>query len=150
MKLQEKINEDIKDAMRNSLHTDLAVLRQLKNAFTNAAITKGNVATPLDDTEALAIVRKQIAQREDSIEAFKKADRNELAAREWCEIQLLKLYLPVAISEDMVCAMIDAAISELGATTKRDMGKVIKRVVELANGATDNKTISILVGKKLQ
>ena len=66
------------------------------------------------------------------------------------ESAILREYLPAALSEEQVSLMVDAAIAELGATSKRDMGKVIKRVVELANGATDNKTISTLVGKKLQ
>jgi uncharacterized protein YqeY len=150
MKLQEKINEDIKIAMKNSDSGRLAVLRQLKNAFTNAAIIKGNVNNPLDDVEALGIVRKQVAQREDSFDAYDKANRADLAIREYNEMAILKEYLPAALTNDQVSDMVDSAIAELGATSKRDMGKVIKRVVELANGATDNKTISTLVGQKLQ
>lgn len=149
MKLQQKINEDIKIAMKNSDSGKLAVLRQLKNAFTNAAIIKGNVNTPLEDPEALAIVRKQVSQREDSFDAYDKANRADLAIKEYNEMAILKEYLPAALSDDQLGAMVDAAIAELGATSKRDMGKVIKRVVELTGGATDNKTISTLVGQKL-
>lgn len=150
MKLQEKINEDIKDAMRKSDKIKLAMLRQLKNAFTNAAIIKGNVNTPLEDTEAIGIIRKQVAQREDSFNIFTKENRIELAATELLEMQLLREYLPPALTDMQLGILVDAAIIYLGATSKKDMGKVIKRVVEFVNGATDNKTISTLVGSRLQ
>jgi len=150
MKLQEQINEDIKDAMRKSDKTKLAMLRQLKNAFTNAAIIKGNVNTPLEDTEALSIIRKQVAQREDSFNIFTKENRIELAATELLEMQLLREYLPPALTDMQLEILVDGVIAQLGATSKKDMGKVIKRVSELVNGATDNRTISTLVGSKLQ
>ena len=150
MKLQEQINEDIKDAMRKSDKDKLAVLRQLKNAFINASIIKGNINTPLEDVEALNIIRKQVAQREDSFKIFTKENRVQLALTESAEIDILRKYLPVALTNDQLGGMVDSAIKDLGATSKRDMGRVIKRVAELANGATDNKTISTLVGSKLQ
>jgi uncharacterized protein len=150
MNIQEQINEDIKDAMRKSDKDRLAVLRQLKSAFTNAAIIKGNVNTPLEDVEALGIIRKQVAQREDSFNIFTKENRIELASTELFEIQTLKEYLPPALTDMQLEILVDGVIVQLGATSKKDMGRVIKRVVELANGATDNKTISTLVGSRLQ
>jgi uncharacterized protein YqeY len=145
MTKQEQVNADIVSAMK-SKDKKVAVLRSLKSAFTNAALQSGNASNPLSDEAVIIIIRKQIKQREDSITQYEKANRQDLIDVEKYEISVLEGYLPQALTEDELTALIDQTIKEIGATTKKDMGKVIKRVVELAEGRVDNKTISSKVG----
>jgi uncharacterized protein YqeY len=145
----EQLSEDIKNAMRAKDTVALNTLRALKTALTNAAIEKGGLGTPLDDAECLANVRRQVKQRQDSISQFEKAGRTELADNEKCEIAVLEKYLPAAMSEAELDAMLDQAVADTGATGKADMGKLIKRMQELADGRADGRTISAAVAKRL-
>lgn len=145
----ERIQEEIKTAMKAKDAGRLMVLRALKTALTNAAIEKGNLTAVLDDSEALAVVRKQLKQREDSASQFDAANRPELAAKEREEIAILQAFLPAALSADELTALVDAAIAETGATGKADMGKVMKLVQERAEGRADGKTLSQEVAKRL-
>ena len=147
--LTAQLPEDIKTAMRAKDTVALNALRALKSAFMNASIEKGNLNIPLDDHEAIAIVRKQIKQRIDSCQQFESAGRPELAITEKAEIEILTRYLPVALTEDEMAAMVESAITELGATSRADMGKVMKRAQELANGRADGKILSACVMKRL-
>jgi uncharacterized protein YqeY len=144
-----RIPEDIKTAMKAKDTVALNALRALKSALTNAAIEKGNLGTVLEESEVLAVVRKQIKQRVDSCEQFEKAGRPELAATEKTEIEILSRYLPAGLNEEQLLAIIDQAISETGATGKADMGKVMKRSQELAEGRADGKLLSAAVMKRL-
>ncbi|GAA5481017.1 GatB/YqeY domain-containing protein [Haloferula sargassicola] len=144
-----QIQEDLKAAMKAKDADRLTVIRALKTALTNASIEKGGLNTPLTDTEAMAVVRKQVKQREDSASQFEAAGRNDLAAKERAEIEVLQAYLPAALSHEDMVAMVEAAIAETGATTKADMGKVMKLVQERAAGRADGKTLSQEVAKRL-
>ena len=144
-----QISEDIKNAMRAKDSTALNALRALKSAMTNAAIEKGGLGTILDEPEALAIIRKQIKQRQDSIEQFEKAARPELAEAEQAEIAILSKYLPAALSEQQIGEIITQAISETAASSKADMGKVMKRAQELSEGRADGKILSAAVMQRL-
>ncbi|MDP4625825.1 MAG: GatB/YqeY domain-containing protein [Akkermansiaceae bacterium] len=144
-----QISEDIKTAMRAKDTIALNSLRALKSALTNAAIEKGGLGTELDEPETLAVIRKQIKQRQDSIAQFEKADRPELAATEKAEIEVLSKYLPAALSEEQILAIIEQAVSETGATSKADMGKVMKLAQELSEGRADGKLLSAAVMKRL-
>jgi uncharacterized protein YqeY len=144
-----QIPEDLKNAMRAKDTTALNALRALKSALTNAAIEKGGLGTTLEEPEVLAVVRKQIKQRQDSIEAFEKAGRAELAVSEKAEIEILSRYLPAALTESELMSIIGNAILETGATGKADMGKVMKRAQELAEGCADGKLLSAAVMKRL-
>ncbi|QTN31394.1 GatB/YqeY domain-containing protein [Akkermansiaceae bacterium] len=144
-----QISEDIKTAMRAKDSTALNSLRALKAALTNAAIEKGGLGTLLDEPETLAVVRKQIKQRQDSIEQFEKAGRAELAENEKAEIAILSKYLPAALSPEQIEAIVGQAISETGAASKADMGKAMKRAQELAEGRADGKLLSSAVMKAL-
>ena len=144
-----RIPEDIKNAMRAKDTTALNALRALKSALTNAAIEKGGLGTLLEEPEVLAVLRKQIKQRVDSCEQFEKADRPELAATEKTDIEILSRYLPTALPEEELVAMIEQAVVETGATGKADMGKVMKRSQELAEGRADGKLLSAAVMKRL-
>jgi len=144
-----KISEDIKTAMRAKDSTALNALRALKSALTNAAIEKGGLGTVLDEPEAFAVVRKQIKQRQDSIEQFEKAGREELAANEKAEIEILSKYLPTPLTGEEMTAIVEQAVSETGASSKADMGKAMKRAQELADGRADGKFLSGAVMKRL-
>lgn len=143
------ISEDIKTAMKARDAAALIPLRALKSALTNASIEKGGLGTVLDEPEALAVIRKQIKQRLDSIEQFEKAGRDELAANEKAEIEVLSKYLPTALTEEEILAIVDTAVSDTGASSKADMGKVMKRAQELADGRADGKFLSGAVMKRL-
>lgn len=144
-----RIPEDIKTAMRAKDTTALNALRALKSALANAAIEKGNLSIVLEENEVLAVIRKQIKQRVDACEQFENAGRPELAATEKTEIEILSRYLPAALTEEQLAAIIDQAVTETGATGKADMGKVMKRAQELADGRADGKLLSAAVMKRL-
>ena len=144
-----RIPEDIKTAMRAKDTLALNALRALKSALTNAAIEKGSLGTVLEDSEIMAVIRKQIKQRIDSCEQFEKAGRAELAVTEKAEIEILSRYLPAALTEEEMTAMIEQAVADTGATGKADMGKVMKRTQELAEGRADGKLLSAAVMKRL-
>ncbi len=144
-----QISEDIKTAMRAKDSVALNSLRALKSALTNAAIEKGGLGTVLDEPETLAVIRKQIKQRQDSIEQFEKAGRAELAENEKAEIAILSRYLPAALSPGQIDEIVAQAVAETGAASKADMGKVMKRAQELSGGRADGKILSSAVMKRL-
>ncbi len=137
------------DLMRAKDTTALNSVRALKSALTNTAIEKGGLGTTLDEPEILAVIRKQIKQRQDSIEQFEKADRAELAENEKAEINVLSKYLPAALTNEQIEQIVAQAISDTSATSKADMGKVMKRAQELSNGRAEGKALSASVMKLL-
>lgn len=147
--LASRIPEDLKAAMKAKDTVALAVIRALKTAMTNASIEKGGLGTPLDDAEVTALIRKQIKQRQDSITQFTAAGRSELAATEQAEIAVLEKYLPANLSAEEIAAIVEAAIAETGASSKADMGKVMKLAQERTAGRADGKTLSQEVAKRL-
>ena len=149
MTFQARIDQDIKAAMMARETAKLGVLRMLKTSLMNAAIEKGGAGSTLDDTEALAIVRKEVKKRQDSVEAFEKGGRPEMAASEKAEIEILNAYLPQQLSAAELEALVKAAIAEAGATSKKDMGAVMKLVNAKANGRADGRTLSAEVQKYL-
>ncbi len=149
MNLQQQIDEDIKSAMKARETERLSVLRMLKAALKNAAIEKGGAEALLDDAETSAIVRKQVKQRQDSIEGFEKGNRPELAAKEKAEAEILTAYLPKALAESELEALVADAIAEAGATSKAQMGAVMKIVQAKAAGRADGRTLSGMVARIL-
>ena len=127
----------------------LNALRMLKTAMKNAAIEKGGAEAVLDDVEAAAVIRKQIKQRQDAIESFEPGGRPELAASEKAEIGTLSSYLPKSLSPDEVLALAREAVSEAGASSKQQMGAVMKIATAKAAGRVDGKTLSAAVQKLL-
>lgn len=144
-----QVVEDIKTAMKAKDQVALLALRGLKTALTNAAIEKGSLSTVLEESESIAVVKKQIKQREDAMEQYTKADRPELADKEAAEIKVLTKYLPAQLGEAELTVLIDAVIAELGATSKKDMGNVMKVVQERTGGAANGKDMARLVSQKL-
>ena len=149
MTISEQVDHDIKEAMKARQADRLGVLRLLKAAIKNASIEKGGQSATLDDAEATAVIRKQVKQRQDSIEGFEKGNRPELAAKEKAEIALLNTYLPQALSPDELGRLVDEAIAEVGATGKAQMGAVMKALTPKVAGRADGRTLSQEVQKRL-
>lgn len=146
--IQSTLGDAIKDAMRAKDQTALTALRALKAAFLLAETAPGS-SGEISESEAVAVVRKQIKQREDSIAQFEQAGRPELAAKEKAEIAVLEKFLPQALSEAEIEALVTIAIAETGATSKAQMGAVMKLVSERAAGRADGKTLSQAVMQRL-
>lgn len=149
MSLQQQIDTDLKDAMKARAAEKLGVLRMLKSALKNAAIEKGGAAAVLDDAEATAVIRKQVKQRQDSIESFEKGGRPELAAKEKAELEYLAVYLPQPFSAEELTALVTEAIAEAGATTKAQMGAVMKIATGKAAGRADGKSLNQEIQRQL-
>jgi uncharacterized protein len=144
-----RIADDLKNAMRAKDTIALMTIRALKAAMTNAAIENGGLGTELDEAEISSIIRKQIKQRRDSFEQFTNAGRAELADKEIAEIAILETYLPAAMTAEEITKLVKSIINETGASSKADMGKVMKLVQEKAQGRADGKLISQEVAKSL-
>ncbi|MEY4483747.1 MAG: hypothetical protein RL693_1199 [Verrucomicrobiota bacterium] len=144
-----QITEDMKTAMRAKDTVTLNVVRALKSAIKYAAIEKHGAEGDLEDAEAIVVVRREIKKRQDSLSQYEQANRPELAEVEKAEIVVLEKYLPAAMSHEDLVKLIEAAIAELGATSKKDMGKVMKLVQERTEGRADNKAISSEVSGRL-
>ncbi len=149
MTLSEQVDHDLKEAMKAREADRLSVLRMLKAALKNAAIEKGGQSGVLDDTEATAIIRKQVKQRQDSIATFEQGNRPELAAKERSEIDLLQTYLPKALGPEELGRLVQEAIAEVGATGKAQMGAVMKALGPKVAGRADGKTLSQEVQRRL-
>ena len=149
MTIQEEIDGDLKDAMRARDAARLSVLRMVKSALMNAAIEKIGAAGVLSDFEAVAVIRKQVKQRLDSIQSFETGGRPELAAKERKEIEFLTAYLPKPLGENEIQQIVKDAIAQVGATSKAQMGAVMKIAAEKAEGRVDGKTLSQAVQKAL-
>jgi uncharacterized protein YqeY len=147
MTLPERIDADLKDAMRAKDAGRLGVLRMLKSALKYAAIEKSDAG--LDDATAVQVIRKQVKQRQDSIEQFEKGGRPELAAKEKEELELLNTYLPKGMNADELAAMVRETIAEVGATSKAQMGAVMKAMQTKVAGRADGKTLSAEVQRQL-
>jgi uncharacterized protein len=147
MTLQERIDADLKDAMRAKEAGKLSVLRGLKSALKYAEIEKADAG--LDDAAATQVIRKQVKQRQDSIESFEKGGRPELAAKEKEELEILNGYLPKGLSAEELSALVRETIAEVGATSKAQMGAVMKALQAKAAGRADGKSLSAEVQKQL-
>jgi len=150
MTLTERVDSDLKDAMRAKDATKLGVLRMLKSALKNAAIEKSGAGGQLNDTEAVQVIRKQAKQRQDSIESFEKGGRAELVAKEKEELSILNSYLPAAMSVDELSKIVRETITEVGATSKAEMGAVMKALQAKVAGRADGRTLSAEVQRQLK
>jgi len=121
----------------------------LKTAMMNAAIEKGGAGAVLEDAEVASVIRKQIKQRQDSVEGFERGGRPERAASESAEIAILSAYLPASLSQDEITVLVKEAIAEAGAVSKQQMGAVMKIATAKAAGRADGKILSSAVQKLL-
>lgn len=149
MNLQELIDNDLKQSLKTRQVERLGVLRMLKAAVKNYAIEQGGADYKPSDAEILPIIRKEVKKRYDSIEAFEKGGRSELAAQERAELEVLSEYLPKPLSAEEVAALVKEAIAEAGATSKAQMGAVMKIATGKAAGRVDGKVLSQEVQRQL-
>jgi len=147
MSLSDRLSREIKSAMFARDADRLTPLRLLKSAIGYAEIERKT--ENLADADVILIVQKEIKKRRDAIDQFEKGGRPELAAKEKAELAVLETFLPQPFSTEELELLVRATIQETGATTKKDMGAVIKAVQAKAAGRADGKTISALVGKLL-
>ena len=149
MTLQERVDADLKEAMRAKDATKLGVLRMLKSGLKYAAIAKSGAEAELSDAEAVQVIRKQAKQRQDSIESFEKGGRAELAKKEKEELSILNGYLPQPMSADEVSKIVRETIAEAGATSIAQMGTVMKALQAKVAGRVDGKALSAEVARQL-
>jgi len=149
MTVIERVDSDLKDAMRAKDATRLGVLRMLKSALKYAAIAKSGAEAELNDAEAAQVIRKQAKQRQDSIESFEKGGRTELADKEREELSILNAYLPQQMNADELTKVVRETIAEVGASSKAQMGAVMKALQAKVAGRVDGKTLSTEVQKQL-
>src|SRR5260370_27631980 len=128
--------------MREKNATKLGVLRMLKAAVTNATIEKGGADSKLTDGEAIQVMGKQVKQRQDSIESFEKGGRAELAAKEKEELLILQSCLPQGMSADEISKVVRETIAEVGASSKAQMGAVMKALQTKVDARSDGKTLT--------
>ena len=147
MSLSDRLSQEIKSAMLARDADRLTPLRLLKSAIGYAQIERKT--ENLEEADVIAIIQKEIKKRRDSIDQFEKGGRPELAAKEKAEVAVLETFLPQPFSNEELEQLVRATIQEIGATTKKEMGAVIKAVQAKAAGRADGKTISALVGKLL-
>ena len=145
--MYEKINEDLKNAMKEKDTFKLSVLRMLKSALQLEQIAKKH---ELDDNEIAAVLKKQVKVRKDSLEEYKKYDKTELVESLEKEIAILDAYLPEEMSESEINEIVKSAVEEIKPTSMKDMGLVMKKVNELLVGKNaDMSLVSKLVKEKI-
>ena len=147
MSLIEQVQKDMIAAMRSKEELRLSTLRMMKTALKNKEVDKRG---PLDEKEELQVLSTLIKQRKDSIEAFEKGNRPELAKKEAEEIVYIEAYMPKALGDEEIVAAVKATIAEMGSPTMKDMGTVMKNVMARFAGArVDGKVVSDAVKKEL-
>ncbi|MFB3922391.1 MAG: GatB/YqeY domain-containing protein [Terriglobia bacterium] len=147
MSLVEQVEKDLVAALKSREALKLSVLRMMKAALMNKKVELGK---PVGDPEAVAVFRSLVKQRNDSVEAYRKGGRDDLADQEAAEIKILEAYLPAGASDEEMEAAVAAAIAETGATGPKDMGKVMKAAMaKLAGKNADGKRVSEKVKAKL-
>jgi len=147
MPIVDQVEKDLVAAMKGQETLRLSVLRMMKAALVNKKVELGK---PLEDAEAMAVLRTLVKQRRESVEAFRKGGRNDLADKEEAEIKIVETYLPAAASEAEIDAAVAAAITETGATGPKDLGKVMKAAMaKLAGMNVHGKRVNERVRAKL-
>ncbi len=148
MTLEERLSNDLKEAMRQHDETRKLAIRAVKTAITQAKVA-GTEARELSDQEILAIIARQIKQRRESIEEFTKGHRPDLVAKEQAEIEVLEAYLPRQLSEAEIRDRARAVIADLGVTDLKGLGPVMKRLTADLRGLADGGTINRIVRELL-
>ena len=147
MRLREKISEDLIAAMKSKEAARLSVLRMMKAAVRNKEIDSRQ---ELEDAQVLQVLMTLIKQRKDSVEQFAKGGRQDLADKESAEIKVIEAYLPAGVTDEEIASTISEVIAETGATSVKDMGKVMKACMARFSGRpVDGGKVSELVKTKL-
>lgn len=146
MMLKSRMEDDLKTGLKSNDKAAVATLRLLLSAIKNEELKTGKA---IDDAGVIAVLSTQLKQRHESIDAFEKGGRNELAEKEKNEIEIIRRYLPKPLSDDELAELVDEAITESNAQSPKDMGKVMKIVMPKVQGRADGKAVSDLVKQKL-
>ena len=148
MTLKDRLNDDLKDAMRSRDTLKRNTIRLLLSAIGYEEIARKQ--GDLDDEAVTQVLTKQAQQRRDSIEAYTKGGRADLVAQEEAELAIVTAYLPSPLSAEEIGAIVDAAIADAGASGPQDMGKVMGRVMPQVRGRADGRQVSALVNQRLR
>ncbi|RAK22437.1 hypothetical protein B0I26_102432 [Anoxybacillus vitaminiphilus] len=143
MSLLERLNNDMKQAMKNKEKEKLSVIRMVKAALQNEAIKLGK--SQLSEDEELTVLSRELKQRKDSLQEFENAGRSDLVEKTKTEIQILELYMPKQLSEEELVQLIKETIAEVGASSKADMGKVMGAIMPKVKGKADGSLVNKLV-----
>lgn len=144
--LSEKINNDLKEAMKNKDSFKLGVIRMIKGAM---QLEKPNPREELTDNDVIKVISKQIKMRKESIKEFEKAGRNDLVEQNEKEIEILNAYMPKQLSEEELNTIIDKVFDEVKPTSMKDMGIIMKTVTPLVQGKADMSEVSKIIKEKL-
>jgi uncharacterized protein YqeY len=148
MTLRERLDADMKDAMRAKDQLRLDVVRAVKSAVKYREV-EGDKAVVLDETGILQVLGSEIKKRRDSVEQYRAGGREELARKEEAEIAILQAYLPQQLGAEELARKVDEAIAKVGAKGPKDMGQVMKALLPEVQGRADGKAVSELVKQKL-
>lgn len=146
MSLSDRLNEDMKQAMKSQDKFKLSVIRMVRSTIKNSEI---DLKRALDDNEVLDVLTREIKQRKDSLQEFTKAGRDDLADSLKAELVILAEYMPQQLSEEEVKAIVQQTIQQIGASSKADMGKVMTALMPQVKGRADGKLINQLVQQLL-
>lgn len=147
MSLLDRLNQDMKQAMRNKEKEELATIRMLKASLQNEALKLGK--DELSEEEELAVLSRELKQRKDSLQEYENAGRNDLAEKSEREIELIQSYMPDQLSEEELDEIVQETINEVGATSKSDMGQVMSAIMPKVKGKADGSQVNQLVQKHL-
>ncbi|MBY0122338.1 GatB/YqeY domain-containing protein [Bacillus sp. S/N-304-OC-R1] len=146
MSLLERLNEDMKQAMRNKEKDKLTVIRMIKASLQNEAIKLGK---DLSEEQELTVLSREVKQRKDSLHEFEKAGREDLVEKIRTELQYVELYMPKQLSEEEVSKIVQETVVETGAKSKADMGKVMAAIMPKVKGKADGALVNKLVQQHL-
>lgn len=145
MSLDKLLIEDMKQAMKNKEKTKLAVIRMLRSALQNETIKHGT----LSEQDEISVLSRELKQRRDSLQEFEKADREDLTTQLISEIKVLEAYLPKQLTDEELESIVTETIEKLGASSKKDFGKVMGAIMPKVKGKADGNTVNKLVQKHL-
>ena len=146
MSLLERLNNDMKQAMKNKEKDKLTVIRMIKASIQNEAIKLG---TELSEDEELTVLSREVKQRKDSLHEFEKAGREDLVEKIRTELQYVEEYMPKQLSEEELSQIVQETITEVGAASKAEMGKVMAAIMPKVKGKADGSLINKLVQQHL-
>ncbi|GGG56236.1 GatB/YqeY domain-containing protein [Paenibacillus radicis (ex Gao et al. 2016)] len=147
MNLSERLNDDMKKAMKNQDKFRLTTIRMIRASIKNLEI---DLKRPLEDAEVVDILGREVKQRKDSLQEFSKAGRDDLVTDLTAEIEIISQYLPVQLTEEEIKAIVQQTIQELGASSKAEMGKVMGALLPKTKGRADGKLVNQYVQQFLQ
>jgi len=147
MNLAERLNEDMKQAMKDGNKFRLSTIRLVRAAIKNQEI---ELRRPLDDNETLSVLSRELKQRRDSLLEFKNAGREDLVSNVSAEIEIISEYLPKQLNEEEIKAIVVQTMQETGASSKADMGKLMGALMPKVKGVADGKVVNGIVQQLLQ